>query len=87
MIADESQGLMGQLRCVPYTFVPSGWMACEGQVLDAQQHQRLCVLLGSRFGGDGIKTVGLPDLRGKDLAPGLKWIIAINGEFPMPSDE
>lgn len=39
-------------------------MACEGQLLKIQDFQALYSVIGTRYGGDGIKTFGLPDMRG-----------------------
>ena len=83
------QPTLGQILCVPYTFNMSGWLPCEGQVLnirDGSSNAMLFSLLGGRFGGDGKTTFGLPDLRGKEPAPGLKWIIAITGQYPAKEE-
>lgn len=45
--------------------IPSGWMACEGQLLNIVQNQALYSLLANRYGGDGRTTFALPDLRGR----------------------
>ncbi len=39
---------------------PSGWVFCEGDVLQVADHPELGALLGDRFGGDGKQTFGLP---------------------------
>lgn len=83
----ESNILVGQLSCLSCSFVPLGWMPCEGQVLDALRHQCLFSLLLGRFGGDGINTFALPDLRGKEPGPGLKWFIAESGDYPLEKGE
>jgi len=46
-------------------YVPKGWAACQGQLLPINSHQALFSLLGTRYGGDGKTTFGLPDLRGR----------------------
>ena len=46
------------------------------------QNQGLFSLLGTQFGGDGRTTFALPDLRGKEPAPGLHYCIAMNGLYP-----
>jgi len=54
----------------------------EGQPLPISQNAALFSLLGTRFGGDGVSTFRLPDLRG--LAPdGLTYMICIFGSFPV----
>jgi microcystin-dependent protein len=57
---------IGELCQFPYTFAPRGWAFCHGQLIDIQQNPALFSLLGTNFGGDGIHTFGLPDLRLKD---------------------
>lgn len=46
-------------------FCPNGWLSAEGQLLAISQYDALFSLLGTTFGGDGINTFGLPDLRGR----------------------
>ena len=56
---------VGEIRLVPYTFAPSGWALCAGQLLPINQNQALFSLLGTSFGGDGKTNFALPDLRGR----------------------
>ncbi len=49
----------------PYSFAPSGWADCAGQLLAVSRYGSLFSLLGTRYGGDGTQTFGLPDLRGR----------------------
>lgn len=39
-------------------------------------------LHGDRFGGDGKKTFGLPDMRGHEPIKGLSYLIATAGIYP-----
>ena len=78
-----SQPTVGQIVCVPYTFNLENWLPCEGQLLPQQEYEALYTLLGNRFGGEASKNFALPDLRGKEPAPGLKWIIGIHGDYPV----
>ena len=62
---------LGEIRLTPYEFPPHGWMFCDGSMLSVPQHVALFALLGTRYGGDGTKTFGIPDLRGRAiLGPG-----------------
>jgi microcystin-dependent protein len=56
---------VGEIRLVAFTFPPSGWALCDGQLLPINQNQALFSLLGTNFGGDGKTTFALPDLRGR----------------------
>ncbi len=60
-----SEPFLGEMRTVPYNFPPRGWAFCEGQLLPIAQNTALFSLLGTQYGGDGITTFALPDLRGR----------------------
>jgi len=60
----------------PPNFAPNGWALCAGQLLSISQNAALFSLLGTNYGGDGVTTFGLPDLRsrvplGAGQGPGL----------------
>lgn len=59
------EGYIGEIRMVAFDFAPEGWQLCNGQLLNIAQHQALFSLLGTKYGGDGRQTFGLPDLRGR----------------------
>ena len=46
-------------------FAPRGWAFCNGQLLPINQNQALFSLLGTTYGGNGVTTFALPDLRGR----------------------
>lgn len=46
-------------------FAPRGWAFCDGQLLSIAQYTALFSILGTQFGGNGIQTFALPDLRGR----------------------
>ncbi|HEY1884096.1 MAG TPA: tail fiber protein [Candidatus Cybelea sp.] len=78
--------LIGQLSLVAYLpkyLPPRGWEKCAGQLLKINGNVALYSLLGTKFGGDGITTFGLPDLREKELLTGITYVIATNGRFPL----
>lgn len=56
---------LGEIRPVPYTFAPVGWAFCDGSILSIAQNTALFSLLGTTYGGDGVQTFALPDLRGR----------------------
>ncbi len=60
-----SDPFLGELRLFPYTFSPQGWAACDGQLLPISQNTALFSLLGTTYGGNGVTTFALPDLRGR----------------------
>lgn len=62
---------LAEIRVFPFTFAPSGWALCNGQILPISQNTALFSLLGTTYGGDGKSTFALPDLRGAvPLMPG-----------------
>ncbi|MEP6539641.1 MAG: tail fiber protein [Bryobacteraceae bacterium] len=70
------QPWIGQLMAVGFSYAPKGWAICAGQLMSISQNQALFALLGTYYGGDGITTFALPDLRGRSAlgfgqGPGL----------------
>jgi len=63
--AMAQEPFLGEIRFVAFNFAPKGWALCNGQVLPINQNQALFSLLGTTFGGDGITTFALPDMRGR----------------------
>jgi microcystin-dependent protein len=61
----DGDPFLGELALVPYNFAPTGWAFCDGQLLLISQNTALFSLLGTQFGGNGINTFALPDLRGR----------------------
>ena len=56
---------VGQITLFPFFFAPRGWAFCQGQLLPISQNTALFSLLGTYYGGNGVSTFGLPDLRGR----------------------
>jgi microcystin-dependent protein len=48
-----------------FNFAPKGWAQCSAQLLSIQTNQALFAIVGTTYGGNGIQTFGLPDLRGR----------------------
>ncbi|CAM3566645.1 phage Tail Collar domain protein [Flavobacterium saliperosum S13] len=61
----QSEPFIGQIAVVAFNYAPQGWAKCEGQLMSIQQNQALFALLGTTYGGDGVTTFRLPDLRGR----------------------
>lgn len=60
-----SDFFIGQIKMFAFGYVPRGWAACNGQLLQISQNAALYALLGVQYGGDGRTTFALPDLRGR----------------------
>lgn len=65
--AQASEPFLGQIAFVAFTFAPKNWAECNGQIMSIAQNQALFALLGTTYGGDGVTTFALPDMRGKVL--------------------
>lgn len=72
--------MVGQVLLVAFPFVPKGFGVCDGSVLPMDGHDALFSLIGTRYGGDGRTTFGLPKL--DPPAPGLSYVIAMDGVYP-----
>lgn len=59
------ENYLGEIRIVSFNFAPRGWALCAGQILSIAQNQALFSILGTTYGGNGINTFALPDLRGR----------------------
>jgi microcystin-dependent protein len=50
---------------IAFNFAPRGWALCDGQIRQINTDQALFAILGTTYGGNGINTFALPDLRGR----------------------
>ena len=73
---------IGQNELLAFNFAPQNWAFCEGQLLAINQYTPLFSLIGTTYGGDGVTTFGLPNLKGKGPDPDLHYCIALQGIFP-----
>lgn len=67
---------LGTIQAFGFDYPPTGWATCSGQIMSITQNSALFALLGTRYGGNGQTTFGLPDLRGRSAVnqgqgPGL----------------
>ncbi|CAN5452765.1 tail fiber protein [soil metagenome] len=46
-------------------FAPRNFALCQGQLMSIAQNSALFSILGTTYGGNGVSTFGLPDLRGR----------------------
>ena len=60
-----SDQYIGEIRMFGGNFAINGWAMCNGQLLSISQNTALFSILGTTYGGDGVQTFGLPDLRGR----------------------
>jgi microcystin-dependent protein len=74
-----NEQFIGQIVLNAGIRVPSGWHACDGALLPVMQYTELFSALGNKYGGDGMKTFGLPKLPD---AGGAAYVIAMEGSYP-----
>lgn len=60
-----TQPYLGEIRAFPWDWPVRGWALCQGQQLSIQQNAALFSLLGTTYGGNGVTTFALPDLRSR----------------------
>ncbi len=47
---------------------PTGYLMCYGQIVNVADYPRLFSVIGATYGGNGVTTFGIPDLRGRVTA-------------------
>lgn len=61
--AGGGSAIVGQMVSYVGTTPPSKWLICNGDLVSPKIYTDLFILLGTAYGGDGVDTFGLPDLR------------------------
>jgi len=56
---------IGEIKMWGCNFAPVGWAMCDGSQIPIQNNEALYSLIGTIYGGDGVNTFALPDLRGR----------------------
>lgn len=60
-----SDPFLGEIKVFGFSFPPRGYMLCQGQQLTVSQNTALFSLLSTYYGGDGVQSFKLPDLRSR----------------------
>ena len=55
---------VAEIRLFACNFAPTGWAQCSGQLLAIQPNLALFSLIGTLYGGDGVRIFQLPNLQG-----------------------
>lgn len=86
------QPYIGEIRLFSFNYAPQGWAVCNGQALRIADYPALFEQIGVSYGGDGITTFHLPDLRGRTplnrgdgypmATPGGAAGISLTGQIP-----
>jgi microcystin-dependent protein len=61
----SSEPYIGEVRMIAGNCTPAGWANCDGRFLNIIDYPALYGVIGTTYGGDGLNTFGLPDLRGR----------------------
>lgn len=60
-----SDYFVGEIRLFAGMYPPANWHLCDGSLLKINDYQPLYALIGTNYGGDGVTTFAVPDLRGR----------------------
>jgi microcystin-dependent protein len=60
-----AEPFLAEVYIAGFNFAPTGFALCNGAIMPITQNTALFSLLGTTFGGDGVSTFALPDLRGR----------------------
>lgn len=60
-----SQPFIGEIRMFGFSRTINGWAPCDGRLLPIAEYDTLFNLIGTTYGGDGVNTFAVPDLRGR----------------------
>jgi microcystin-dependent protein len=63
--ASAQDRYIGEINKFPYNFCPINTAEANGQLISIADNSALYALYGTTFGGDGVTTFGLPDMRGR----------------------
>lgn len=71
--------ILGTIMLFAGNFQVRGFWNCDGRLISISQNSALFSILGTTYGGDGVSTFALPDLRGRipvgvGTGPGLSGI-------------
>ncbi len=56
---------IGEIMLCGFNFEAQDYAFCNGQLVSISSNSALYALLGTTYGGNGLQTFGLPDLRGR----------------------
>jgi len=81
------QDYIASIGATAAIYAPRSTALCQGQLVSIAQNKALFSLTGTTYGGDGISTFALPDLRGvvpigtgPSPASGIDWSL---GDDPL----
>ena len=81
---------IGSVIALGAKFCPEDWLPADGKVVPIAEYEQLFSVIGTKYGGDGQNTFGLPKLTGGTFGPAkppLTWCIAYAGRSPLPMNQ
>jgi microcystin-dependent protein len=78
---------VGQIMMTGFGFAQKNFAQCNGQLMAIQQNSALFSLLGTSYGGNGVNTFQLPDLRGNALYGAGSSVDGAWRPTPQPTGE
>jgi microcystin-dependent protein len=63
----DDDGYIGEIVMFAGNFPPNGTRLCDGSLIAISQNTALFSLIGTTYGGNGLSTFALPDLRGRAI--------------------
>lgn len=57
------EAIIGSISTFAGNFAPRDYYDCDGRTLPIRDHQALFSILGTTYGGDGVSSFAIPDLR------------------------
>lgn len=93
------QPYVAQVMIFSFNYAPRNWAFCNGALFPINQNQALFSLIGTYYGGDGIRTFALPNIQdravmsagqGQSLSnyalgatPGVANVALTQGQIPL----
>lgn len=79
------ENYLGEIRLFAGNYVPQDWNICDGSTFKISEYEALYSIIGTTYGGDGVTTFKIPDLRNRvvvgvgQLLGGSNYILAQQG--------
>ena len=85
-VTNTEEDMIGEIKLWGGATAPTDYAFCHGQLIPIASYPELSAILGDTFGGDGVNTSQLPDLRQRvvvgagDASSGLGPAITLGQE-------
>ncbi len=79
---NQIPSFVGEIKLLPISFNPKGWLKCKGQSLIIGKNSALFSVIGNRFGGNGINNFCVPNMEFNLV--GMDYFICIDQNAIIP---